>query len=242
MKYILIAAMLLLSGQCFSSGNTSNESFNKAKKHLYKSVYNDHRETVYCGATFTRKKQIIIPQGFTVTKYKKRAARTEAEHVVPAENFGRTFSEWREGHTSCVDRKGKAFKGRNCASKANSEYRLMQADLYNLFPAIGAVNALRKNYNFVASVSGGSSFGSCPMKIKGRKAEPPASARGRIARTYLYMDAVYKRYKMGKPQRRLMTAWDKQYPVSQWECIRADRIKQIQGNTNPIMAARCGSN
>src|SRR6266436_9092627 len=57
------------------------------------------------------------------------------EHVVPAEAFGQSFPEWREGHPACVDSKGKAFKGRNCARKMATQFRYMEADLYNLtFP------------------------------------------------------------------------------------------------------------
>jgi deoxyribonuclease-1 len=77
------------------------------------------------------------------------------------------------------------------------------------------------------------------MKIANRKAEPPIEARGRIARTYLYMDATYKRYSMSKSQRQLMGAWDRMYPVSAWECERADRIKRIQDNKNIITNNRC---
>jgi deoxyribonuclease-1 len=161
------------------------------------------------------------------------------EHVVPAENFGRTFSEWREGHPQCVNSKGKSFKGRNCASKVSEEYRLMQSDIYNLFPTIGAVNAMRSNYNFVAQVDKKSSFGSCDMKINDRKAEPPKESKGRIARTYLYMDVTYKRFSMNKSQAQLMHAWDKLYPVSVWECKRAKRIESIQGNINTIMEKLC---
>lgn len=46
-----------------------------------------------------------------------------------------------------------------------------------------------------------SDFGSCAMKTDNRKAEPPVDVRGRIARTYLYMEGAYKRYSMSKPQR-----------------------------------------
>jgi deoxyribonuclease-1 len=101
------------------------------------------------------------------------------------------------------------------------------------------VNALRSNYNFTLLPNVNSDFGSCAMKIDDRKAEPPAQARGRIARTYLYMDAVYPRYKLSRQQVQLMQAWDKQYPTSAWECTRAKRIAALQGNVNPIMAARC---
>jgi len=84
-----------------------------------------------------------------------------------------------------------------------------------------------------------SSFGACEMKIKNRKAEPPASARGRVARTYLYMQDTYSRYKMSRQQLQLMTAWDIMYPVDKWECERASRIAKLQGNKNKIVESRC---
>ena len=229
----------LLLPFCAFAGNDSIESFSKAKKLLEQKVYFDNRETLYCAAKFDAKKNITLPLGFTTDKHVKRSKRVEWEHVVPAENFGRTFVEWREGSPQCVSSKGKAFKGRNCASKINKEYRLMQADLYNLFPAIGSVNAMRSNYNFAMLPNERSDFGSCMMKIDDRKVEPPVDSRGRIARTYLYMEDAYDRFHMSKQQRQLMTAWDKQYPVSAMECKMGERIEKIQGNTNAILKARC---
>ncbi|MCP5213369.1 MAG: endonuclease, partial [Hahellaceae bacterium] len=110
---------------------------------------------------------------------------------------------------------------------------------YNLFPAIGAVNAMRSNYNFVATLPTKTEFGSCDMPISDNKVVPPEASRGQIARAYLYMQSAYGRYKMSKQQQQLMTAWDKMYPVSSWECERAKRIESVQGNTNAIMKERC---
>ncbi|UYM16330.1 endonuclease [Endozoicomonas euniceicola] len=221
-------------------GNTTNQSFNSAKRMLERDVYFDHRETLYCGAAFDAGKNVTPPVGFKSDRYQSRARRIEWEHVVPAENFGRAFSEWRDGHPECVDSKGKHFRGRRCAEKMNIEYRYMQSDMYNLFPVIGAVNALRSNYNFVMMPgSTPSAFGSCAMKIEGSKAEPPEASRGRIARSYLYMDLTYPRYQMSRQQRQLMEAWDRQFPVSAWECKRTERINRLQGNLNPILAGRC---
>ncbi|WP_019616164.1 endonuclease [Psychromonas ossibalaenae] len=223
------------------SGNATNNSFNKAKKMLEKQVYMSalERKTIYCEAQFDTKKKVTAPAGFQTDKYKKRAKKIEWEHVVPAENFGRTFDEWRQGNALCVNSKGNSFKGRRCAEKVNGEYQLMQADMYNLFPAIGAVNASRSNYNFVMLTEQKSSFGSCAMKIAAKKAEPPQSARGQIARTYLYMASVYPRYKMSKQQYRLMSVWHRQYPVSDWECLRAERIALLQGNLNQVLIKSC---
>ena len=236
---LLALVLLSLSAGSLAGGNQTNQSFNKAKKNLERSVYQDHRETIYCAAKFDSKKNVLAPAGFETAKHKKRAGRIEWEHVVPAENFGRAFSEWRTGSPECVNSKNKSFKGRKCAEKMNVEYRYMQADMHNLFPAIGAVNAMRSNYNFTMLPTVKSEFGSCDMRIDNRKAEPPVGARGRIARTYMYMDQTYSKYKMSKQQRQLMSAWDKMYPVTTWECERSKRIQKIQGNANLVVNERC---
>ncbi len=228
-------------------GNTTIQSFSKAKKYMQRDIYTnkDHMETLYCGASFNKDKYIELPKGFTTEVHKKRTERWEAEHIIPAENFGQAFSEWREGNEVCVDRKGKEFKGRKCAEKANKEYRLMQSDLYNLYPAVGAVNATRQNYNFgmLANTSNNSyrTFGNCEMIIdsKGKKAQPPERSRGMIARTYMYFEAAYPKYKMSRQQRQLMEVWDKQYPVTKWECERSEKIEKVQGNSNPVLLSRC---
>lgn len=240
-KRLPIIAILLfvISLAAHSKGNNHSDSFSKSKKLLLNKVYTEHKQTLYCGASFNDKKYITQDNGFDSNKFKKRAKKVEWEHAVPAENFGKTFAEWRSGHAQCVKNDGKAFKGRKCAEKINTEYRYMQADMYNLFPAIGAANALRSNYNFVAALPSSENLGACAMKIGKRKVEPPTEARGRIARSYLYMQAVYPRYKMSSQQMKLMSSWNNMYPVSRWECQRYKRIKQIQGNENPVMAGAC---
>jgi len=52
----------------------------------------------------------------------------------------------------------------------------MQADMFNLYPAIGAINGLRSNYNFTMLSGETSDFGSSKMKIENRKEDPPAKA------------------------------------------------------------------
>lgn len=241
MKLIISLVITILIATPTFAANQEIQSFSKAKAILEKKVYNDHRTTVYCGASFNAQKKVTPPKGFTTTKYLKRSKKVEWEHIVPAENFGRTFIEWRDGNKQCTNSKGKSFKGRTCAEKLNIEYRYMQADMFNLYPAIGAVNALRSNYNFTMLPSEKNDFGSCAMKIDSRKAEPPEAARGRIARTYLYMEGAYKRYSMSKPQRQLMNAWDKMYSVDAWECARAKKITSLQKSVNDVVKSRCNA-
>lgn len=238
MKYIIILLSLIFASNSFAAGNTTNDSFSHAKKMLGQ-VYSDHRVTLYCGATYDESGNVTLPEGFETPKHEKRADRIEWEHALPAENFGQTFAEWREGSPECVDNRGKAFKGRKCAEKVNTEYRMMQADMYNLYPAIGAVNAMRSNFNYAMLPGVSSTFGSCDMKISGNKAEPPARSRGQIARTYFYMQKSYPRYSMSSQQEQLMKAWDRQYPVDKWECSRAKRIERIQGNENEFVKEPC---
>jgi len=219
-------------------GNTREDSFQAAKKALGRIVYQDHRITFYCQAAFDAEGKVTLPPGFATPKHKARAEQLEWEHVVPAENFGRSFVEWREGHPDCQDKRG-PFKGRKCAERVSREYRLMQADMYNLYPAIGAVNALRSNYNFVLLPGAPYSFGSCGMKIQENKVEPPEHARGAIARTVKYMAWAYPRYSVSRQQEQLMDAWDRMHPVDQWECTRTRRIESIQGNENPVVKGQC---
>lgn len=239
-RILLLAALLTLPmAQIHAQGNTRIESFSKAKKLLEQKVYFDHRETFYCRAVFNKRKEVTLPEGFMTEKHTKRANRVEWEHVVPAENFGRAFVEWREGDPACVRNNGKPFKGRSCAEKVSQEFRYMQADLYNLYPAIGAVNAARSNYRYAMLGNIPSSFGTCPMKIEDRAVEPPEYTRGAIARTMLYMQDSYPKYRMSSAQQKLMQVWNKQYPVDQWECLRAERIERIQGNENLFVKEAC---
>lgn len=200
-KTLFIAATLLFyaASLATAAGNETNDSFSKAKKMLEQQVYFDHRVTLYCGASFDEKKNIDLPGGFTAIKHQKRASKVEWEHAVPAENFGRAFVEWREGHPQCVS-KGKAFKGRKCAEKVNMEYRHMQADMYNLFPAIGAVNAVRSNKQYSELSGSVSAFGSCEAKVDGNRFEPPARSKGQVARAALYMADSYNKYRLSRQQ------------------------------------------
>lgn len=238
-KYALICSMMFITTSALA-GNERIMSFNKAKNDLKNLVYYDHHQTFYCHVPFDVHNRTILPSDFYIAKHKKRAGRMELEHIVPAENFGRAFREWREGDPACVNRKGQPFKGRRCANKTNNQFRMMQADMYNLYPSVGAVNAIRSNYNF-AELPEDVDFiiDACNFKVLGHKVEPADMCKGEIARTYLYFDSEYPTYSMSKQSRRMMDAWNVLYPVTPWECTRAKRIEEIQGNTNPFVKEPC---
>jgi deoxyribonuclease-1 len=224
-------------------GNTTNDSFNKSKKTLERVIYkeSEHRIDIYCGCQYDEKKNVDFTYcGYVPEKDNKRAHRIEWEHIVPAEAFGQSFKEWREGHPNCVDSRGKSFKGRKCAEKVNMEFRYMQADMYNLYPAVGEVNGLRSNYSMAMIPGDHYRFGQCKTKIEDRKIEPRPEVRGDIARTYFYMEQAYPGHGIiSSKNEKLFQAWDKADPVDEWECERARRIAEVQGNVNTVVNNAC---
>ncbi len=242
MKYIFLTFFTLYTvTNSLAQGNTWNVSFTRAKHILQSDVYTHKklRITIYCQAIFDTTNTVTLPEGFTTKKYRNRIHSIEWEHVVPAEHFGRNFIAWYEGDNLCMTSSGEKYKGRRCAEKASKEYAYMQADMYNLYPAIGAVNALRSNYDFCILDNAKSDFGMCLMKIDQKRAEPPCEARGKIARAYLYMDNAYEKYSMDEAQHALMHLWHSTYPVTQDECTRTKNIEQIQGNENIYVKEQC---
>ena len=239
MRHLFITLSLIILSSHAYSQNIQITSFSKSKKLLLK-VYKDNPYTLYCGCTFKGKKSNLSSCGYIPKKDRKRANRIEWEHVVPAHAFGQSFSEWRNGHPKCVNKKGKKFKGRKCAEKMNEEYIRMQADMYNLYPAIGEVNGRRSNYSMAIIKGEKREFGKCDVEIKNKKVEPKESIRGEISRTYLYMDSVYPgRGIISKKNRKLFDAWNQSDPVDEWECERAKRIEKIQGNRNKVVMVNC---
>lgn len=221
-------------------GNQRIESFHAAKKAAF-AVHDGWGITFYCGCRYDADLRVDHQScGYQPRGTSARAYRVEWEHVVPAEAFGQSFIEWREGHPICVDRAGRPFRGRNCARKANRTFRLMEADLYNLVPAIGEVNNRRSNFAMAELPGEPRDFGACDVEIADRKIEPRPEIRGDIARIYLYMDAAYPgRGIVSGKNRKLFEAWDRMDPVDAWECQRAALIAEWQGNTNPIVTAAC---
>jgi len=219
-------------------GNHQIPDFSRAKA-LAQEIYTGHERTFYCDCPYKDKTVGLEGCGFVSRGNAKRAHRVEWDHVVPAENFGRSFVEWREGHPLCM-RRGRPFHGRACAEKVSAEFRRMEGDLYNLAPAIGEVNAARSNYSPDELPGEARAFGGCDIKIADRKMEPPRAIRGDIARIYLYMDQAYPgRGIVGNKRRRLFEAWSKTDPVDAWECERARRIAKVQGNVNWVVEALC---
>ena len=70
-----------------------------------------------------------------------------------------------------MKKNGKKYKAQRCTSKVNKEFMKMEADMFNLFPAIGEVNGLRSNYPMTIIEGEEREFGKCDVEIKRSKVE-----------------------------------------------------------------------
>lgn len=222
----------------FFHDKTRHYDYQEAKKIMEERVVHDHRVTIYCGAGFDKDKNIYPEYGFSLGNNSAPRQFMDWEHAVPVSEFGKNFAAWREGDPEC-SHKGRPFKGRKCAELVSKEFQRMAGDMYNLFPAIAAVNQARGNRRYAELPDSGSSFGSCKAKIKGGKFEPPDAAKGQIPRAVLYMDYEYDDFQLKPAQKKLFESWNGMFPVDEWECLRTRRIEKIQGNENPFVKAPC---
>ncbi len=201
--------------------------------------------TIYCGCPIEFPKRggymaNLKKCGYVTRGNTERAYRIEAEHIMPAHRFGGKRACWLEG------------RRQNC--RDNDPYYLkMEADLHNLYPAVGEVNADRSNFHFVESMNiknpgkGKNNYytnlilgyGKCDILINPTRhlVVPPERSRGIIARAYLYMSDTYN-IKLRDDERARFESWNNRYPPDKNECLRNALIRKVQGNDNPYVTAR----
>jgi len=237
MKFIVLLIGLMFSFSAAADVPIADlpktpRSFKKAKQILYGKIYKGHRQTFYCGCNYSKKRKVNLKScGVTPRKNKDRALRVEAEHVMPASQFGNYRKCWRE--KICTNRKGKKHKGRSCCIRSDKVFKAAHNDLHNLFPSVGEINGDRLNYAWGMIAGEKRSYGACNIEVssKYRRAEPPESVQGDIARVMLYMEKTYG-FTLSKPKKKLYWAWSKADAPDAWEIERNNRIKKVQGNGN----------
>ena len=210
----------------------SPNSFAEAKK-IARAVFSEHRATLYCGCHYNALNEIDLAScNMQAAGFRKRAHHVEWEHMMPAENFGRQFTCWRE---RLCQKHGKPYKGRACCEKIDPTFRHAEAELYNLWPAVGLVNQARSNYRF-SPLETTIGFYGCDIEIDAtlRKVEPPDRAKGIVARANLFMSDKYQ-VQLSEAQRKLFEIWNTQFPPNAWEKNWASKIASIEGYSNPYI-------
>lgn len=195
-------------------------TFREAKKIAWK-IHAERPVDFYCGCRYQGNRIDLDSCGYEPRKQPRRAARVEWEHIVPAWVIGHQRQCWQNG-------------GRKNCTANDPLFSQAEADLHNLVPVVGEVNGDRSNFGFGMLTEKPTQYGACPFVVdfKQRTAMPAEYSRGAIARAYLYMSERY-RLRLSKQDRRLYDVWNRQYPVSEWERWRNQRIACAQGNANP---------
>jgi len=210
-------------------------NFPEAKR-FAKQLFKENRRTFYCGCRFDAYGKVDLKScGYKVQGDRRRAQRLEWEHIVPVSRIASHLPCW--SGKGCCEEPKECIRGRRCCQKVDKNFQHMEADLHNLVPEIGELNAIRSNFRFgvLPHVKPGQ-FGQCEFKVDKniRRVEPSASKRGLIARTYLYMADTYN-IRLSDAQRQLFKAWNNQFPPTQEEIAWDNKIAAIQKNHNPYI-------
>lgn len=221
---LVFSSLLLL----FSAvSQTAPANFDQAKT-LAQRLHAPAATSFYCNCDIRWQGKKGIPDlagcGYQIRKNGPRANRIEWEHVMPAHHFGHQRQCWQNG-------------GRKNCVKTDSTFRLMEADLYNLVPAIGEVNGDRSNFRFGVLPTTEPKHGACPVKVdfKQQVFEPAPKVRGDIARIYFYMADKYN-LNLSRAQQQLFLAWHKLDPVTEQEQQLNQRIAPHMGHDNPFVS------
>ena len=207
-------------------------SFSAAKATAKREVFLDERAVsqgdLYCGCRWdwvgrSGGRVDASSCGYETRAQQTRAERIEWEHIVPAWVFGHQRQCWQNGGR------------RNCVMN-DPVFRVMEADLFNLYPSVGEVNGDRSNFQYAMIGRAPAQYGACTSKVdfQQRMAEPRDDVKGLVARVHFYM---YDRYglSMSRQQQQLLMAWSRQYPVTEWEQEWSNRTARVMGHSNPFV-------
>jgi len=164
----------------------------------------------------------LVDNPYYGTKYKKRGETVEWEHITPASWFKSAnqeiFNAWELGNEQCVTRKGNVYKGRKCAQKVSKLFNLMEADMYNLVPVIGALNAMRSDKEFGIIEGEKREFGNIDIEINKSTIEVSENKRGDVARVLLYMNDTYGvQFPNHSETLQMLYSWNFNDPEDEWE-------------------------
>jgi deoxyribonuclease-1 len=225
---LLLLGLLLFLSAC--SFRDAPQTFDQARKDLRHEVYYDQNDEgdFYCECAWQWTGESggeLDPElcGYQLRAQPIRAKRTEWEHVLPASAFGQTLQCWHDG-------------GRENCNRTDAVFNAMEADMHNIVPALGEINADRSNYHFDEIAGDSFEYGACKFQVDSRLriAEPRDAVKGQIARMYFYMHQRYGLQLSEVLQRRYLQ-WDAQFPVTAWEMERDRRIARVMGHHNPFV-------
>lgn len=216
------------------------KNFTEAKK-IARQIFSEHRLTLYCDCRYDRQ-QKIQPKSCGIARQNnaRRAKRVEWEHMMPMHNITRQFPCGQR--KMCINKKGQPYHGRQCCRQLYPEYRKIEGDLFNLWPAVGSVNRERSHYRFTQFSASEKKqrqpFVACEFYVdkKRHRVEPADHVKGIVARANLYMSEQYG-ISLSPSQVILLMSWNKQFPPNEWELAWAKKVAKIMGHSNDYIEA-----
>ncbi len=197
------------SSNAYAKRRYANDEYRKALKNMWTQVYPSSGRTIYCNKQFSTRNR------------KERKKYVNAEHIFPM--------SWVAKDLNCGKR-------RQCQENS-AQFRAIESDLHNIYPALINVNKARSNFRFGDVAGEKRQFGTCDFEVNKRKriAEPDETVRGEVARAILYMAYQYN-LSLHEKTEKLMRQWDRQDPPSKEEKRREAVIHKIQGRENPYIS------
>ncbi len=245
----IILGLFLITSIVF--GAIIPKNFTKAKDMSVRLYHTYHLESFYTNTQlqpvvyiaskkFPYKSTLTLQLGlvnnpYQGSKYVSRGQKVEWEHITPASWFVTVNDEihnaWFEGHEKCITSSGKVYKGRKCAEKVSPLFNQMEADMYNLVPVIGALNAMRSDKPFAIIDGEEREFGeTIDMEITSKEVEVMPSKRGNVARVMLYMNSKYGvQFPDHNNTVEMLKVWIELDPEDEWEIEKKAILKATYG-------------
>lgn len=171
--------------------------------------------------------------GLQGEKPKHLAGQAVIAPLMPIEWFGPYFSCWRE--RPCLNLKGLRYGGKSCCRKKSSQFRYIEAELYNLWPVEALINNQLGDIHFIEEKSG-ERIGQCPIYYdkSAKTFTPSEKAKGILARAVLFMSEKYH-IPLSKEDETQMFIWHQSHKPTEKEKAWAKKVAQIQGYENPYI-------
>jgi len=215
-KIIWLVCLLALSCSAIAK---PPRTFSEAKK-VARQIHLPESGEFYCGCLYRGNEVDKESCGYIPRKNAGRGGRIEWEHVVPAWVIGHQRHCWQQG-------------GRPNCARNDPLFQRAEADLHNLFPAIGEINGDRSQFSFAWLSQPPHQYGQCQTVIdfKARKVMPRKEVRGTVARVYFYMSERYG-LQLSAQDKKLFDAWHRAYPPSEEEKRLNQRVACVMGHGN----------
>lgn len=178
-------------------------------------IYNSQRTTFFCERPFAT--------NGTLGSIDK----VQWMRIVPLKQMARSFSCYQQ---KCINAKGQVKQGIACCQK-DPLFHKCRNDLHNFVPETRLLKQQREKYTFAEFAHEKTKGCHFFVDKKNKHLEPAPRTRGMIARTYLYMKESYA-LRLSDDELQLYLKWHREYPVSEAERKRNEKIFEVQGNKN----------